>query len=50
MTKLIAYNRKNKDYDAYLGEQYIGSFKTYTEADEALTRVYSEMVKYGVAA
>jgi len=45
MTKLISYNRKNRDYDAWLNEEYIGSFATYNEAEDELDRLASEQIR-----
>lgn len=48
MTKTIAYNRKNRDYDAWLNEEYIGSFASYDEAETELDRLASEQIRRAV--
>ena len=39
MHKQIDRNRANKDYDMYLDGQYIGSERTYREAEITLDQV-----------
>lgn len=44
-TKRIQYDCVNKDYDAYLGGEYIGSFKTKAAAEAELDRLAFERLK-----
>lgn len=37
--KRITFNRHTKDFDAYLNEQYIGSFRSYHDAEIELNRL-----------
>jgi hypothetical protein len=48
MNKDIIYNRKNKDFDAYLNSEYIGSFSTMQEAQTELDRIAYEQLKRAI--
>lgn len=50
MTKLIAWNKRNKDFDMWLDNEYVGSRATYKEAEEALDAMAYEVLTHGVAA
>jgi len=39
MNKRIQYSRHTHDYDAYLNEEYIGSFPSYHAAEIELDRL-----------
>jgi hypothetical protein len=49
MTKLIAYNRKHRDFDMWLNDEYVGSRATYAECEEYLDNLAYEMLMHGVA-
>jgi hypothetical protein len=42
--KTIKYNRDNRDYDAYLGGDYKGSFSTYHQAEVALDQIAYDLL------
>ena len=42
--KEIRYCRLNHDYDAYLNDQYIGSFPSYLAAETELDRLASDLI------
>ena len=44
--KTISYNRANKDYDAYLDGEYIGSFDSHHEAEIELNRLAYERLTH----
>jgi len=50
MTKLIAYNNKNRDFDMWLNDEYVGSRATYAECETYLDGLVYEMLTHGVAA
>ena len=50
MTKLIAYNRKNKDYDMWLNDRYVGSRATYRDAERALDEMAYDELTHGLIA
>jgi len=45
MNKRIQYNRHSHDYDAYLNEEYIGSFPSYHAAETALNELSYEQLR-----
>jgi hypothetical protein len=45
MNKRIQFNRETRDFDAYLDEQYIGSFGSYHEAEVELDRLAYEQLR-----
>lgn len=45
MTKEIRRNKETKDWDMYLGDQYIGSRSTPQEARVELDRLALELMK-----
>jgi hypothetical protein len=45
MNKRIQYNRDTRDFDAYLDEQYIGSFGSYHAAEVELDRLAYEQLR-----
>lgn len=42
MNKRIRFNRATKDFDMYLGNEYVGSRATYAEAEAELDRLVFE--------
>lgn len=44
MTKTIKFNRQNKDFDAYLNNEYVGSFASHHEAEIELDRIASDLL------
>lgn len=47
MNKRIQYNKENRDFDAYLEGQYIGSFSTPHDAEVELDRLAYEQLRRG---
>lgn len=44
MNKRIQYSRETRDFDAYLNEEYIGSFRSYHDAEVELDRLALELI------
>ena len=44
MQKTITYNRETKDFDAYLSNEYIGSYSTHLDAENALNALAYEQL------
>ena len=42
----IVYSFTDRDYSAYLDNEYIGSFKTYHDAEVALDRLALELIGF----
>jgi hypothetical protein len=45
MNKRIQYSKETRDFDAYLDEQYIGSFGSYHAAEVELDRLAYEQLR-----
>jgi hypothetical protein len=45
-TREIRYCKEDHDYSAYLGGQYVGSFPTHHDAENALNTLALELVSY----
>jgi hypothetical protein len=42
----IRYSREDRDYSAYLNGQYVGSFRTYHDAEIALDRLALDQLQH----
>lgn len=50
MIKLIKFNRETKDFDCYLGAEYVGSRSRRIEAEALLdSLVYARLTRQAVA-
>lgn len=47
-TKAITFNRETKDFDAIFDGQYIGSFATRQDAQDALDAHAYDLLRYGL--
>lgn len=46
--KVVTFNRETKDFDASLDGQYIGSFATRQDAQNALDAHAYDLLRYGL--
>lgn len=45
--KEIKYNRANRDYDCYVGGQYVGSRSTYSDGETLCNEVAYDLISSG---